>query len=53
MTFGSWWSATGDAGSFLPSTVPGGSGVNLGGPKYAEYEIERGELLLSGTASLD
>jgi hypothetical protein len=33
--------------------APGGSGVNLGGPKYAEYEIERGELLLSGTASLD
>jgi hypothetical protein len=30
----------------IPSTiVEGGSGVHLGGPKYAEYEIEPGQPL--------
>jgi len=33
--------------------VPGGSGLNLGGPKYAEYEIERGEPLLAKEQTLD
>ena len=29
---------------FIPSTaVGGGVGIRLGGPKYAEFEIERGE----------
>jgi len=28
---------------FIPSTaVGGGRGIKLGGPKYAEYEVERG-----------
>jgi hypothetical protein len=32
---------------FIPATaVDGGSGILLGGPKYAEYEVEPGGLLL-------
>ena len=31
---------------FIPATaLGGGSGIVLGGPKYAEYEVERGEPL--------
>jgi hypothetical protein len=38
----------------IPATaVEGGSGVHLGGPKYAEYEIEPGEPLPAWVASLD
>ncbi len=33
--------------------VAGESGLNLGGPKYAEYEIERGEPLLAQVRTLD
>ncbi|HWD75238.1 MAG TPA: group I intron-associated PD-(D/E)XK endonuclease [Solirubrobacteraceae bacterium] len=39
---------------FVPSNVvEGGSGIRLGGPKYAAYEIERGQPIRAGTPSLD
>ena len=38
----------------IPSTeIEGGSHVCLGGPKYAEYEVEPGESLLRTAATLD
>ncbi len=34
---------------FIPAdAVGGGSGIRLGGPKYAEYEVEPGRPLVSG-----
>jgi hypothetical protein len=39
---------------FMPSSVVGGgSGIHLGGPKYAKYEIEPGQPLRSGSVPLD
>ena len=39
---------------FIPSdVVDGGSGLRLGGPKYAGYEIEPGQPLRSAPPSLD
>ncbi len=39
---------------YIPSSaVAGGSHITLGGPKYAEYEIERGQPLRNGPSSLD
>jgi hypothetical protein len=35
------------------AAVAGGSGIRLGGPKYAQYEIAPGEALSLETASLD
>ncbi len=48
-------SATGDDGSSRAAEVwVGGSGIVLGGPKYAEYEIEPGEpLVRQGSLTLD
>ena len=38
---------------FIPAAaVAGGSHITLGGPKYSEYEIEPGQPLLVGAASL-
>ena len=33
------------------SVVGGGTGIRLGGPKYAEYEVERGRPLVSAVAA--
>jgi hypothetical protein len=39
---------------FIPATaLGGGSGLTLGGPKYAEFEVERGEPLQSRTAATE
>lgn len=39
---------------FIPaSAVEGGCGIRLGGPKYADYEIEPGQPLRVGPPSLD
>jgi hypothetical protein len=39
---------------FIPSrVVEGGCGIRVGGPKYAEYEIEPGQPLRVGPPSLD
>jgi PD-(D/E)XK endonuclease len=39
---------------FIPSEVVGGGcGILLGGPKYAEYEIDRGQVLLNRPPTLD
>ncbi len=35
------------------SKVRGGSGLHLGGPRYADYEIEAGEPLVSTVTTLD
>ena len=38
----------------IPSPeVEGGTSINLGGPKYEEYELEPGQPLLQNAASLD
>lgn len=38
---------------FVPSSeVAGGSGITLGGPKYAEYEVARGGPLVDGQRAL-
>jgi hypothetical protein len=34
---------------FIPTdAIPGGTGVTLGGPKYARYEVERGRPIAGG-----
>jgi hypothetical protein len=39
---------------FIPSNrVEGGSGLRLGGPKYAEFEVDRGDPIPGALASAD